>query len=244
MGADAAFTYTPVAAWRGTDSFAYACTNGSVTSNSATVTVQTWQPTQLGLTVGDLSPRYDGSTSLKAVLKTRAGAPLSGRAVTFEYLSGTKWLSLGSVVTGTSGGASKAVSSLKSARRFRARTNWSSVYGAAGSQQVRVAPHVSLPRPVAPSSVRKYRSFSLYGYLKPRHTSGTRPVRLYFYRLQSTGWVRKTVVSAVVRNYSSYSKYTKSMSLSSRGRWRVLAYHAADSSHSATWSSAEYFTVK
>ena len=244
MSPDAKFTYAPARNWRGADDFAYACTDGSLTSNSATVTVRTWAPTRLGLAASNTTPRYGGSASLKATLKTLSGTPVSGCTVTFEYLSGTKWVSLGSVKTGTSGTASKTVSSLKSSRKFRVRTAYSSTYGAAGSLHVRVTPHVSLSRPDAPSRVRKGRSFRVLGDLHPYHKSGTHPVKLYFYRHGSSGWIKKSVVSVTVKKRGSYSTYAKSVKLSSTGKWKVRAYHPADSSHAATWSSTEYFRVR
>ena len=154
--------------------------------------------------------------------------PIAGRSVKFEYLSGTKWVSLGSVVTGRNGTATKKVAALKSARKYRVRTDWSSLYGAAGSRQVRIAPHVTLSRPSRRQAFARDRALTVQGYLKPRHKAGTHPVKLYFYRSVSNRWVKQKVVSVTARNYRSYSKYTKSVKLSVKGTWKVRAYHPAD----------------
>lgn len=243
MDSDASFTYTPTAGWKGTDGFRYACTDGVDTSNDATVAIQTWEPTTLSLAPSTFTPSYGGSAMLKATLKTLSGAPVAGRTVALEYLSGTKWVSVTSKATNSSGTVSVKVSSLKTARRYRARTGFSAIYGASGSQ-IRVAPRVVLPKPSAPSSVRHGSNFSVSGYLKPRHKSGSKPVKLYFYRSEAGLWVQKLLVSTSVKNYSSYSKYAKTVKLSAKGAWKVRAYHHADSAHAETWSSTEYFKVK
>jgi Tol biopolymer transport system component len=100
--------------------------------------------------------------------------------------------------------------------------------------------------PAAPSTMRKGRSYSVYGYLKARHAAGTSAVRIYRYKKNSKGaWVGYGYVTAKLSNYSSYSKYAKSFSLPSTGKWRLRAYAPADSVHPEAWSSGyDYVTVK
>ena len=40
-------------------------------------------------------------------------------------------------------------------------------------------PTVSLGAPVAPKTMRRSKSYTVYGSLKPRHAKGTKPVRIY-----------------------------------------------------------------
>jgi hypothetical protein len=51
-------------------------------------------------------------------------------------------------------------------------------------------------------------------------------------------------VHARLSDYSSYSKYKKSFSFPSRGKWRIRAYAPEDAGHAADWSSYDYVTVR
>ena len=99
--------------------------------------------------------------------------------------------------------------------------------------------------PVAPSTMSHSRYYTIYGYLKPRHTSGSYPVRIYKYRYVSGHWKSYGYESARASNYYSYTKYSHPIKLPYKGRWKVRAYAPADSGHFATWSSRyDYITVK
>ena len=108
-----------------------------------------------------------------------------------------------------------------------------------------VTPKAYLTNPYAPTTVYRNRAFTTYGYLKPRHTSGSYPVRIYKYRYVSGVWKSYGYVTAKASNYSSYTKYTKALSLPYAGKWRLRTYAPADSGHAATWSSGyDNVTVK
>lgn len=103
-----------------------------------------------------------------------------------------------------------------------------------------------LSNPVAPSRVRAGRSYTVYGYLKPRHTAGTYPARIYMWRKTSTGkWKSYGYTIAKASDYSTYTKYSKSIKLPKTGKWRLRAYAPADYGHVAAWSSGyDYVTAK
>jgi hypothetical protein len=89
-------------------------------------------------------------------------------------------------------------------------------------------------------------SFSSSGYLKPRHTAGTYPVSVRAYKRNTNGtYSYKSAFKAKASNYSSYSKYTATVSLGP-GTWKLRAYAAADSGHIATYgaSYSSAFVVK
>lgn len=105
-------------------------------------------------------------------------------------------------------------------------------------------PYVGTPN--APRSAGVSRSFTVSGSLKPRHTRGSYPVRIYRWKKTSSG-SRKSYgyVRAKATDYSTYTKYVASMKLTSRGSWRVRAYAPADSLHAAAWSSGyDYLSVR
>ena len=100
-------------------------------------------------------------------------------------------------------------------------------------------------KPVAPSRVTHGHHFTVYGYVAPRHTSGTYLVTLRFYRKSSAGvYVYHHSVKARRYSYSSSkSKYRTYTSLPHTGVWRVRAVHS-DSTHATSYSAYDYITVR
>jgi len=110
---------------------------------------------------------------------------------------------------------------------------------------VYAVPRADVRTPIAPKTMSHSKSYSVYGSLKPRHASGTNPVRIYRYRYVSGHWKSYSYVKAKASNYSSYTKYLVKLRLTTKGKWRVRAYTPADSLHAAAWSSGyDYVTVK
>ncbi|MDO8915133.1 MAG: hypothetical protein Q7W16_03515, partial [Coriobacteriia bacterium] len=71
--------------------------------------------------------------------------------------------------------------------------------------------------------------------------SGSAPVTLYFYRYQSRRWVLKKSITAKVSNWSTFSRYSKTTSVPTSGRWRVRARHKVGSKY--RYSPYAYFTA-
>ncbi|PKQ16760.1 MAG: hypothetical protein CVT67_03025 [Actinobacteria bacterium HGW-Actinobacteria-7] len=108
-----------------------------------------------------------------------------------------------------------------------------------------VLPKARVGTPVAPRRMSKSKYYSVYGSLRPRHTKGSYPVRIYKYRYVGGAWKSGGYVKAKASNYSSYTKYARSIRLPYAGKWRLRAYAPADSSHAASWSSGyDYVTVR
>jgi hypothetical protein len=111
-----------------------------------------------------------------------------------------------------------------------------------------VKPRPSVSRPSAPSEVRAKRTFTICGYLKPKHKAGTRTVRLRCYSKNKDGsyaW-RKTVMAT---NYLSKkrpdsTRYQRTTSLPSKGTWKIVAYVPGDSTHTEKSSTPLYVKVK
>lgn len=108
-----------------------------------------------------------------------------------------------------------------------------------------------LPKPIVstphgPSHAHHGRSFTVYGYLKPRHAYHSHPVSLRFYRYKSGHYVYyktlKPSVYSVTYQSGAASKYRFTTSLPYAGKWRVRAYHS-DSGHRATYGGYDYFRV-
>jgi Tol biopolymer transport system component len=111
------------------------------------------------------------------------------------------------------------------------------------------APRVKLANAVAPTSVYAGRYFTAYAVIRPRHTAGTYPARIYRYRYVSGRWRPYGYSNAKASSGGTitdpWSKCSAAIRLPYRGRWRLRAYAPGDSLHAATWSSAyRYVTVK
>ena len=106
-------------------------------------------------------------------------------------------------------------------------------------------PFATVSTPIAPFGVSRGHSFTVYGYVAPRHTSGTYLATLKFYLRNSHGvWVYHHSVRARRVYYSSArTKYRASTSLPHSGRWRVRALHE-DAGHAASYSGYHYITVR
>ena len=108
-----------------------------------------------------------------------------------------------------------------------------------------ITPTAYVSNAVAPATMAHTKYYSVYGYLKPTHTAGTYPVRIYKWRYVSGAWKSYGYMNAKAANYSSYTKYAASVRLPYAGKWKVRAYASADSGHRATWASAYgYVAVK
>ena len=81
-------------------------------------------------------------------------------------------------------------------------------------------PKVSLGAPVAPKTMKKSKSYTVYGSLKPKHTKGTKPVRIYKYKKVGSKWKSMGYVKATALNYGSNTRYKVKMKLTSKGKWR------------------------
>jgi len=90
------------------------------------------------------------------------------------------------------------------------------------------------------------KSYTVHGYLKPKHRAGTRSVRIYKWKKTSSGrWKKRGFVRATARTYRGYTKYVVKMRLAQKGKWRLRAYTPASHGRSASWSSGyDYVRVK
>jgi hypothetical protein len=186
---------------------------------------------------------YGGSAVLTGMLVGTTA--ISGRRLELESSTdGKSWTKASTSYATDALGESRVTVNLTTRRYYRLQFAGDPTWAGGTSAAVVVTPRVYLTRPTTPTSVKRARAFSAYGFIKPRHTSGTYPVAIKCYRYQSGKWVLRKTVPAKASNYSTYTKYSKSLSLPYAGRWRIRAYHAADSKNAATCSSYRYVTVK
>ncbi len=115
---------------------------------------------------------------------------------------------------------------------------------AAPAESSATKPEVTITRPQADELFWTGKPKKVHGYLKPQHTEGTYPVRLYLYRKSGDAWVEMDSVRAKVTDYEGYSKYSANVEFPRTGRWRVKAVAIEDDEHAETWSDPDDLWVK
>jgi len=190
---------------------------------------------------------YGSATKVTGYLKSWDGTPLSNRFVYVEYklhsqLSSMFWDTLAPVKTNSLGMYTAYVPA--QATRFYVRAYFDGDPDAFRriSSQRTVVPKVSLSKPVGNSTVSNTRSYTYYGYLKPKHTAGTQRVWIKCYRKVSGRYVLKKTYTTTLTDYSTYSKYSKKITLGTEGSWRIRAYYKSTLNNAETYSSYKYVT--
>jgi len=193
---------------------------------------------------------YNGSSVITGTV-TLDGAPLSDARVLVQGRpSGSStWVSLNydktarpvapRTKTRTDGSFSYTATGITRKMEYRAIVWPSATWGWRTSAMVSVTPRAYLTRPYAPKKVRRNAKFRVHGYLKTQHRSGGKHVKITAYRATEGTWRY-----ARSYNYGSYTKYSTTMSLPTKGKWKLVATVSADGDHLATTSSATYLSVK
>lgn len=218
----------------------------SVNQSLTIVVSNASESTEISLTCAPKPTLPYGSTYRLEGQLTSGGSGLGARQVTLERKApGGVWASTGDTTMTAADGTYRFYVKTTTTAFYQVRFAGAGDYQPSTSPECCIAPCCSVGNPVAPSRMSRLRSYAVWGALKPRHTSGTTPVRIYRYRKVARSWVPYGYVGARVSNYSSYSKYRASVRLKYRGTWRLRAYAPADAGHAATWSkSYDYVTVR
>ena len=232
-----------------TSGYYYYCVNAWTAPTPMSYTI-TWSKktaptTSMALVHTPTNPAYGSAARLTALLRYGT-TPLSGKRVYFQRWTGSKWVNISSTSYANTDSYGKAYYNVvpynNSKTIYRALFLSSGGYASASALRG-VLPKVYLSTPAAPSSMTRGKSYAISGYLKPKHTAGTWPVRIYKYRYESGTWVNRGYHSARVSDYGSYSKYTGSVYLQGSGKWMLKAYAPTDTWHWATWSGYDLVTV-
>jgi len=154
------------------------------------------------------------------------------------------------VAQATTGVGGKFSFSVKPAKKTNYRVRFEG-FGTTGhknsvSAWIGATPECYVRTPIARSTMSVDKDYTVYGYLKPKHKSGTMPVRIYKWKQTAAGkWKSEGYVKAKASNYSTYTKYSAKMKLGSKGKWRLRAFVPAGDGYAATWSKDfDHVTVK
>ena len=100
-------------------------------------------------------------------------------------------------------------------------------YGPTISPTVVVNVRPALGVPKVPTSAKVNKSFTVSGTLKPRFTAGTKTVTLTAYRYRNHKWAKYKTYKATNADSGSYTKYSLTLKISKKGKYRFKASTAA-----------------
>lgn len=256
LSADGGFTYVPDTGWTGTDFFTYQASDGVLFSDSATVTINVAAPQLpvvdpcfVSATVVPASVKYDGGSTLRAVLLGDEGEPWGGQGASISIqrqLTGGAWTTIAGSVSEISGGTYSAYVRSTVSANYRLFHQSAGI----GSSPVRVTASAYLTTPYTPSKVKRKRSFTASG--KVSGIPGiTRSVTLRLYRKETkrvrgkstTVWVLRSSAVVRVTGRTGVASYRKAMKVSLKGAYRATAT-VADAHSAWTRSGYRYFSVR
>jgi len=198
-----------------------------------------------GVSTGSVSAKtakYGTSARVRVVVRDWLNRSTEGIPVTLQRSTDGK--TYANVATRYTGGGGADLSAVPTAKRTYFRWNFPGRIGT--SPPVVVGLRADVGTPKAPKVMYRTRSYSVYGYLKPRHSKGSYPVRIYLWRKNSKGtWVPRGYVKAKAANYREYTRYSRTVRLKEKGSWRLRAFAPEDAKHLSAWSTGyDYVKVR
>jgi len=190
---------------------------------------------------------WRGRVTMTGVLRRAVGGFVPSRQVRVEARpSGSRvWTVVGQATTSPSGGFSVLVRPKRKTEYRAVFSGEDGVYLNVTSARKTITPRAYLTSPKVSKRIRKGRSFTAAGQLRPMHGAGKKTVKILAYRKVKGKYRYVKSFSAVNKRYTSAtSKYSGRIRLSSKGKWKLVAKVKGDSMHATTSSSARYLTVK
>jgi len=184
-----------------------------------------------------LAPYYGSPITFTLKLTNSAGEPLAGcRTLKLFYSADQRCWSY--VPRQTETGTAVIRFTPAKPLYFKALYWGDDTYGMTESAVIRVVPRVVNTDPNAPEKVEADRKFRVHGRVSAGAKSAGKPVYLRLYRYSHTydKWVYKASVKTTA---DSAGRYSRSMTLSKRGSWKVRAYRSG-----AGYSGYERFKVR
>ncbi len=177
-------------------------------------------------------------------LKDGSGTPLPGKPVEIQYYSGG-WKKAATVTTDANGKYLKTMTP-------SARTSYRAVFAGDDNYESKtsagraVLPKVRLTRSTSWSRLRRSKTYYAKGYIAPKHTSSNGRVYIRAYKRASNGkyYYKKSFRASYSYYSSTKTRYRAAVKLTSRGTWKLVAYHGADSRNAKTYGSADYVKVR
>jgi len=90
---------------------------------------------------------------------------------------------------------------------------------------IHVKPYLTVPK--VPSSVKANKNFTITGTLKPQFPAGAQTVKIQAFRYKHNKWSSYKTYKATNANSGAYTKYSLTLKLGSKGKYRFQASAAA-----------------
>jgi len=176
------------------------------------------------LSYDTLTPAIGQAIQLRVDLKTFDGVPITGSRTLKVYYSTDGGKNWSHKYCTTETGFAVIPLAIDKPTLLKAWFWGDSEYGAAGGGIVAATPRNATMLLAAPSAVRVNRQFKVRGVLKRGGTTGNgRTVTVQAYKRVGSRWALKTSYRAYP---TASGSYVRSMSLRSRGQWKLRAYRA------------------
>lgn len=210
---DGAFEYDPDTGWTGTDAFTYRAFNGVAYSEPARVAITVAPDTAPPLTTSNSVARYADAATITMI------------AVDASGVSSTDWVLTGAENrsgTGTTVGATTLGSYTLAFRSADTAGNVEPTRTVKFAVIATPASDGTASTPWKIPTLRHGKALTVSGYVI-RHTTGSYPISLRFYRYKSGAWVYYKHTYAKASTILTFSKYSDSTSVPYAGKWRVRA---------------------
>ncbi|HET6352387.1 MAG TPA: hypothetical protein VFG89_09705 [Coriobacteriia bacterium] len=213
------------------------------TPKSASIRV--WSATSLVPASQSSAPAYGSSPKVGVQLVDSAGVPLANKTVTVSRIGGT-WST--KVPTNADGYVYVESLVIDSARSYQLSFAGDDSYEGSAVTYT-FLPKVKLARATSWKTIYKNRAYYASGYIAPKHAkSNSNKVKIHVYKkgADKKYHAYKTFTAAYSTPSSSTwpTRYSAKVVIKSKGRYKLIAHHLADSANADTWGSWDYFTVK
>lgn len=191
----------------------------------------TFPASTLTMTANASTVTYGQKVTFRGRIANASGDPIPNRLVTLERsYDGKNWHSAGSYKDSDGLLERSIAPSRRSWYRFRFAGDAYYASSTSSIYSVTVTPVVTTPK--FSKSAVPGRTFTVRGYLKPRHTANSKTISLKIYRWKSGGsWTYYKSVRATNSNYNGYTKYSARLKLAKGYAYYFVAKHPADSRH-------------
>jgi hypothetical protein len=183
---------------------------------------------------------------LTARLVDSAGAPIANQTVIFRRWNGSQWIEF-PVPTTTDGYVFLRSQALTLARTYYVRFERTDKYEPTAETAFTLLPKARLTRSTSWKTLTKGKAYYAKGFIEPKHAKSDAnkvKVRVYKKGKDKKYHLYKSFTASYLAYSSSKSRYSAKVVLKSKGDYKLIAYHAADSLNAETFGSADYFTVK
>jgi hypothetical protein len=207
----------------------------ALTVLGATAAVGLADPTSLSVSGSATTVTWGGYSIVTGTLTSNSD-PVGGQYASLQYsMTGdpfpAPWLFLANITTDPTQAAAGQYVGIVYPRELTYYHFWFQGNGSdldasvSGALAIHVKPALGVPS--VPSSAKVNKSFTVSGSLKPQFPAGAKTVTVKIVRYNGSKWVSYKSYKATNANNGSYTRYSLSVKVTSKGKYRFKASTAA-----------------